>query len=46
MKDFPNYDVTKNGEVFNLKTGKKLKGYLRNGYLRVKLYITMVLRKM
>lgn len=35
-----NYEITSTGKVFNLKTGKELKGYVLNsGYQMVTLFI-------
>lgn len=38
VKDYPNYSVTSSGEVFNNKTGRKLKPSVNKGYCGVYLY--------
>lgn len=38
IKDFPNYAVTENGDVYNTNTMKKLKPTKRNGYLQIGLW--------
>lgn len=38
VKDFPNYSVNRLGEVFNNKTGRKLKQTINKGYCTVYLY--------
>lgn len=35
---FPEYGINMEGEVYNLKNGKRLKGTIHRGYYRVKLY--------
>jgi hypothetical protein len=37
IKDFPNYAITKDGEVFNLKLNRKFKPCKNQEYIRVKL---------
>lgn len=40
IKDFPNYEIDTKGNVYNVKTGKKLKpGNVRNGYKQVRLWV-------
>ena len=38
VKDYPNYSVNRLGEVFNNKTGRKLKQTVKKGYCLVYLY--------
>lgn len=38
VKDYPNYSITSLGEVFNNKTGRKLKPTIKKGYCLVYLY--------
>ena len=38
VKDFPNYSITSSGEVFNNKTGRKLKPIINKGYCGCYLY--------
>lgn len=38
VKDYPNYSITSLGEVFNNKTGRKLKSSINKGYCGVYLY--------
>ena len=38
VKDYPNYSITSTGEVFNNKTGRKLKQMIKKGYCGVYLY--------
>lgn len=38
IKDYPNYSVNHYGEVFNNKTGRKLKPLIKKGYCGVYLY--------
>lgn len=37
IKDYENYEVSENGDVRNLKTGRIMKLYLQQGYYRVSL---------
>src|SRR5690554_4502138 len=37
IKDFDNYIITKEGNVFNISTKKKLKPQIRSGYYKVTL---------
>lgn len=38
MVGFPEYAINMEGDVYNLKTGKRLNGTVDKGYIRVKLY--------
>lgn len=38
MVGFPEYGINMEGDVYNLKTGKRLNGTVDKGYVRVKLY--------
>ncbi len=38
MVGFPEYGINMEGDVYNLRTGKRLNGTVDKGYVRVKLY--------
>lgn len=38
MVGFPEYGINMEGDVYNLRTGKRLNGTIDKGYVRVKLY--------
>ena len=37
IKNYENYEINKNGEIRNIKTGRIIKPYLQQGYYRVSL---------